>query len=94
MATAGSAALTPWGHSPMGKKNLIQIRHAQLNYLSVGLKLKMNGPSCGELSTGEYQAQYERSSESGWVWTGGLEARQGVGTQDWGSPLYYLDTKQ
>jgi hypothetical protein len=25
---------------------------------------------CGELSTGEYHAQYERSS--GWVWTGGL----------------------
>ena len=39
---------------------------------------------CGELSTGEYHAQYERSS--GWVWTGGLEARQGVATQDWGSP--------
>ncbi len=47
---------------------------------------------CGELSTGEYHAQYERSS--GWVWTGGLEARQGVGTQDWGSPLYHLETKQ
>ncbi len=45
---------------------------------------------CGELSTGEYHAQYERSS--GWVWTGGLEARQGVGTQDGGSPLYYLET--
>jgi hypothetical protein len=28
--------------------------------------------------------KYERSS--GWVWTGGLEARQGVGTPDWGSP--------
>ena len=40
--------------------------------------------ACGELSTGEYHAQYERSS--GWVWTGGLEARQGVATQDWGSP--------
>jgi hypothetical protein len=46
--------------------------------------------NCGELSTGEYHAQYERSS--GWVWTGGLEARQGVGTQDGGSPLYYLET--
>jgi hypothetical protein len=45
---------------------------------------------CGELSTGEYHAQYERSS--GWVWTGGLEARQGVGTQDWGSP--YTTLKQ
>ena len=45
MATAGSAALTPWGHSPMGKKNSIQIRHARLNYLAVGLKLKLNGPS-------------------------------------------------
>ena len=47
--------------------------------------------ACGELSTGEYHAQYERSS--GWVWTGGLEARQGVGTQDWGLPLYYPETK-
>jgi hypothetical protein len=47
-------------------------------------------PRCGELSTGEYHAQYERGS--GWVWTGGLEARQGVGTQDGGSPLYYLET--
>jgi len=45
VATAGSAALTPWGHSPMGKKNSIQIRHARLNYLAVGLKLKLNGPS-------------------------------------------------
>ena len=45
---------------------------------------------CGELSTGEYHAQYERSS--GWVWTGGLEARQGVGTQDCGSP--YTTLKQ
>ncbi len=45
---------------------------------------------CGELGTGEYHAQYERSS--GWVWTGGLEARQGVGTQDWGSP--YTTLKQ
>ncbi len=27
--------------------------------------------------------EHERSS--GWAWTGGLEARQGVGTQDWGS---------
>ncbi len=43
---------------------------------------------CGELSTGEYHAQYERSSS--WVWTGGLEARQGVGTQDWGSPYTAL----
>jgi hypothetical protein len=34
--------------------------------------------------------KYERSS--GWVWTGGLEARQGVGTQDWGSP--YTTLKQ
>ena len=57
-------------------------------------QLLSNLGACGELSTGEYHAQYERSSESGWVWTGGLEARQGVGTQDWGSPLYYLDTKQ
>ena len=39
---------------------------------------------------GEYHAQYERSS--GWVWTGGLEARQGVGTQDWGFP--YTTLKQ
>jgi hypothetical protein len=50
----------------------------------------MRAVRCGELSTGEYHAQYERSSGSlaGWVcvWTGGLEARQGVGTQDWGSP--------
>ena len=45
VATAGSAALTPWGHSPMRKKNSIQIRHAQLKYLSVGLKLKLNGLS-------------------------------------------------
>ena len=45
VATAGSAAVTPWGHSPMGKKNSIQIRHARLNYLAVGLKLKLNGPS-------------------------------------------------
>ena len=29
----------------MGKKNSIQIRHAQLKYLSVGLKLKLTGPS-------------------------------------------------
>ncbi len=36
----GSAALTPWGHSPMGKKNSVQIRPARLHYLSVGLKLK------------------------------------------------------
>ena len=49
-------------------------------------------PACGELSTGEYHAQYERGS--GWVWTGGLEARQGVATQDWGSPRYYPETKQ
>ncbi len=48
------------------------------------------GACCGELSTGEYHAQYERSS--GWLWTGGLEARQGVGTQDWGSP--YTTLKQ
>ena len=48
------------------------------------------GKECGELSTGEYHAQYGRSS--GWVWTGGLEARQGVGTQDWGSP--YTTLKQ
>ena len=48
------------------------------------------GGCCGELSTGEYHAQYERSS--GWVWTGGLEARQGVATQDWGSP--YTTLKQ
>ncbi len=49
---------------------------------------------CGELSTGEYhaQSQYERSS--GWVWTGGLEARQGVGTQDWGSRAPYTTLKQ
>ena len=47
-------------------------------------------PQCGELSTGEYHAQDGRSS--GWVWTGGLEARQGVGTQDWGSP--YTTLKQ
>jgi len=38
----------------------------------------------------EYHAQYERSS--GWVWTGGLEARWGVGTQDRGSP--YTTLKQ
>ena len=56
--------------------------------------IRESGPTgyCGELSTGEYHAQYERSS--GWVWTGGLEARQGVGTQDWGSPPYHLETKQ
>ena len=43
---------------------------------------------------GEYHAQYERRAELSlrplrlaWVWTGGgLEARQGVGTRDWGSP--------
>ena len=34
---------------------------------------------CGELSTGEHHAQYERGS--GCVWTG-LEARLGAGTQD------------
>ena len=32
------------------------------------------------------------SGGSGRVWTGGLEARQGVGTQDWGSP--YTTLKQ
>ena len=41
MATAGSAALTPWGHSSWGRRISIQIRHAQLKYLSVGLKLKL-----------------------------------------------------
>ncbi len=46
--------------------------------------VRWGGEDCGELSTGEYHAQYERSS--GWVWTGGLDARQGVATQDWGSP--------
>jgi hypothetical protein len=34
--------------------------------------------------------EHERSS--GWAWTGGLEAWQGVGTQDWGSP--YTTLKQ
>ncbi len=29
----------------MGKKNSVQIRHAQLKCLSVGLKLKLTGPS-------------------------------------------------
>ncbi len=47
---------------------------------------------CGEFSTGdsENHAQHERSS--GWpgVWTG-LEARLGVGTQDWGSPYTTLE---
>ena len=33
------------GTLSMGKKNSIQIRHARLNYLAVGLKLKLNGPS-------------------------------------------------
>ena len=28
-----------------GEENSIQIRHAQLKYLSVGLKLKLTGPS-------------------------------------------------
>jgi hypothetical protein len=31
--------------------------------------------ACGELSNGEYHAQYERTRSAGWVWTGGLEAR-------------------
>ena len=57
-----------------------------------GIELLTTSTVVHELSTGEpeYHAQYERSS--GWVWTGGLEARQGVGTQDWGSP--YTTLKQ
>ncbi len=47
VVAAGSAALTTplEGPSSVGKKNSIQIRHAQLKYLSVGLKLKLTGPS-------------------------------------------------
>ncbi len=48
VVTAGSAALTPrelllWGRE--AQFNLVEIRHAQLKYLSVGLKLKLSGPS-------------------------------------------------
>ena len=44
IAPAGSAALTPGGAFFCGKKkeNSFQIRHARLNCLSVGLKLKLN----------------------------------------------------
>jgi hypothetical protein len=45
VAKAGSAALTPWGPSPWGRRIQIRFGMLKLNYLAVGLKLKLNGPS-------------------------------------------------
>ena len=62
----------------------LQSSHKHPPLPALGIPVEHSNDFCGELSTGEYHAQYERGS--GWVWTGGLEARQGVATQDWGFP--------
>ncbi len=80
------AGPVPLGYPVRGPET--RTRATVTGYLQLQGALRVDAAAalCGELSTGEYHAQYERSS--GWVWTGpgGLEARQGVATQDWGSP--------
>ena len=77
---AGSASFCLAGPSPLADFKLAKRRvEAPRAPAPAWTLTEAQARACGELSNGEYHAQYERTRSSGWVWTGRLEARQGVG---------------